>query len=242
MPVALLAVLSVFPGFEKELRILPHLVRAGQVCVDVGASFGAYTIPLALVVGAGGCVVAVEPRLRAASALTRVSRMLGLECVHVRRTALGSSAGREQLVVPRTRWRAIPGRAHLATGVGPVEGASGVSETESVPVTTLDALRLELGRPIDFVKCDVEGAELDVIDGGTHTLGTDRPTLLLEVEERHTRRYGHRRDDVLDRLADLGYRTWPSFRTSERNHLLVPVDADRPVLAPSTALQPARTV
>jgi hypothetical protein len=37
----------------------------------------------------------------------------------------------------------------------------------------------------DFVKIDVEGAELDVLDGMQDTLNQIRPALLIEVTHRH---------------------------------------------------------
>lgn len=64
---------------------------------------------------------------------------------------------------------------------------SGASQNQSVrqytvPVVTLDeALRAD-ERPVDFIKCDVEGAEMSVLRGAGSILNRDRPLLVLEAE------------------------------------------------------------
>lgn len=155
---ALLTALSSLPGFERELRLLPHLVRRGSVAVDVGASLGAYAIPMALLAGA------------------------------------------------------------VRNGLD-----DGLSETPPLPVRvqTMDEVRAEMGRPIDFVKCDVEGFELDVFQGSRRVLAQDRPVVLCELEERHATRYGRTVADVVGLFHELDYVV--SRSTSDaRNVLFVP--------------------
>lgn len=110
---ALLSLVCLLPGFEKELRLLPLLLRPGHVCIDVGASLGIYSIPMAMLVGASGAVVAFEPRIQAASRLRRLGQVLRLSALQVQSTALSRVPGRSPLVVPGRR-RAVPGRSYLA--------------------------------------------------------------------------------------------------------------------------------
>lgn len=89
-------------------------------------------------------------------------------------------------------------------------------------------MRSSLDRPIEFVKCDVEGFELDVFQGSRHVLSEDRPVVLCEVEERHASRYGRTVTDVIDLFHELDYAV--SRSTSDaRNVLFVPVE--RPAVA-----------
>jgi FkbM family methyltransferase len=222
-----LSLLSLLPGFERELRLLPFLVRSGQVCVDIGASAGTYTVPLALLVGATGAVLAHEPREVAARRLRRTTRLLGLPQVHVEASAVGATPTTATLRVPRRRLP-VPGRAFLADGGTDHRLEAGLRPGSShrVPVVTLDGVRSAIGRPIDFVKCDVEGAEHGVLVGGTATFTLDRPVVLCEIEERHTRRYGRTADSVVAAFRDLDYQCLAGSTddTSERNHLLVPTE------------------
>lgn len=203
---ALLAALSLLPGFEKELRLLPLLVRRGAVCIDVGASLGVYSIPMAVLAGASGAVLAFEPRTGAARRLRRLADVFKLEALHVEAAALGATATSSGLVVPRRR-RAVPGRSYLTAGAvrdGLEDGLVG-GRSVNVPVRTLDSIRSQLDRPVDFVKCDVEGFELEVFRGGRNVLCSDRPVVLCEMEERHASRYGRTVSDVVSLFADAGY-------------------------------------
>lgn len=226
---ALLTALSSLPGFERELRMLPHLVRRGSVAVDVGASLGAYAIPMALLAGGSGAVVAFEPRTDAANRLRRIAALLGLAALRVESAALGARSHTTGLVVPRRR-RAVPGRSYLTAGAVHDGLDDGLSQTPPLPVRvqTMDEVRSEMDRPIDFVKCDVEGFELDVFQGSRRVLADDRPVVLCELEERHASRYGRTVADVVDLFQGLGYVV--SRSTSDaRNVLFVP--AERPAVA-----------
>lgn len=224
----LLTALSLLPGFEKELRLLPLLVKRGAVCVDVGAALGAYAIPMAVLAGASGAVLAFEPRIDAAIRLRRVAALLGLAALRVESAALGATAQTSGLVVPRRR-RAVPGRSYLTSGAvrdGLDDGLSGTPPLQ-VRVQTLDQVRSEVDRPIDFVKCDVEGFELEVFQGGRRVLSEDRPVVLCELEERHASRYGRTVADAIDLLHELGYVVSRS-NVDARNVLFVP--SERPAL------------
>ena len=225
----LLTALSLLPGFEKELRLLPLLVKRGAVCVDVGAALGAYAIPMALLAGASGAVLAFEPRSDAAKRLSRIGALLGLAALRVENAALGATAQTSGLVVPRRR-RAVPGRSYMTTGAVCDGLDEGLLETPALEVSvhTLDHVRSSLARPIEFVKCDVEGFELDVFQGSRQVLTEDRPVVLCEVEERHASRYGRTVAEVVDLFHELDYVVSRST-TDARNVLFVP--RERPAVA-----------
>jgi adenylosuccinate lyase len=97
----------------------------------------------------------------------------------------------------------------------------------------LDAFVVEQGIDrLDFVKADVEGAELRVLEGGVSTIEKLRPKFLLEIEERHVQRFGYGAQDVVSWLADREYDMriwqqggWRQARKIEpdvRNYLFVP--------------------
>lgn len=222
----LFTALSLLPGFEKELRLLPLLIKRGAVCVDVGAALGAYAIPMALLAGASGAVLAFEPRTDAAKRLSKIGALLGLAALRVENAALGATARTGGLVVPRRR-RAVPGRSYMTTGAICDGLDEGLLETPALEVSihALDHVRSRLDRPIQFIKCDVEGFELDVFQGSRRVLAEDRPVVLCELEERHATRYGRTVADVMDLFQEVGY-TVPRSPTDARNVLFVP--AERP--------------
>lgn len=226
--------------FEKEMLLLPRFVRRGDVCIDVGASYGAYTVALARQVGERGRVHAIEPRPGSLAVLRMLVGALTRGNVVIHPLAVADAPRRDVLVTPRRRFRVpVPGRSFLkgavdgdGTVTSSVEYGGGLIEAEVVTDTLDRCVEAAAIDRLAFVKIDVEGAELDVLDGAERTLLRLRPVVLCEIEERHTRRYGHGPDAVLERFADLGYRAhvWRPGRLQrvtrvldrENNYLLLP--------------------
>jgi FkbM family methyltransferase len=215
------------PWVESELLGLRQVVRPGDVCLDVGAASGYYSAVLSRLAGPAGAVHSVEPLVFAYPVLSAV---LG---VRRRPLALGTTPGRFTMSVPLRDGRPVTGRAFLTHGADGLGSNDEFDETVDVcvPVDTLDALGLDR---LDFVKLDVEGAELPVLQGGADTVERHRPALLVEIEERHTRRYGHGPEDVVDWLTSRGYRmfVWRARRwrpadrvvPEHRNYLFQPAN------------------
>jgi FkbM family methyltransferase len=79
---------------------------------------------------------------------------------------------------------------------------------KDIPRNALDDLLRdeELGvRPI-LIKCDVEGAELIVLQGARDTLARYHPALLLSVHPQALPQYGHTKESVSEFLQELGYK------------------------------------
>jgi FkbM family methyltransferase len=201
------------PYVESELLGLSSLVGPGSVCLDVGAAAGLYSLALSQLAGPSGQVHSIEPLTFAHPAWRRV---LGSHaCANVRHhaLALGAEAGSGVMSVPSGRYLHVTGRSFLAgraTGLGPnVEFAS----HEEVPVTvdTMDALIERSGvTRLDFIKIDTEGGELHVLQGGERTIKEYRPSILVEIEARHTARYDYAPADLTGWLVERGYTmyTW----------------------------------
>jgi FkbM family methyltransferase len=155
-------------GHEPELRLLPYLVDPRRAALDVGANRGLYTTHLRRCARA---VFAFEP-------LPHLARRLGLAYpdVTVQATALSDAPGTAELRVPghNFSWATVE-------AANPLAGTA--VTTVQVPCATLDSLDL---RDVGFIKIDVEGHELAVLRGATATLAREAPTLLVEIEERHS--------------------------------------------------------
>lgn len=90
--------------------------------------------------------------------------------------------------------------------------------TETVQVRTLDDYVREKNiAACDFIKCDVEGAELLVLRGGRETLAKYHPILLMEIGSDYLSRHNHTVADVEAMLRELSYRR---FFLWENNALL----------------------
>ncbi|GII91851.1 FkbM family methyltransferase [Sinosporangium siamense] len=194
---------------ENEVAGLAGVVRPGDVCLDLGAEYGLYTYPLARLVGGRGAVHSVEPLPGPAALLAAGIRGLGCANVRLHRVALGGRRGEAVMSLPLRGGLPVHGRAYLtegARGPGPNVEFRRTREVRTA-VTTLDALcRDERLHRVDFIKADVEGAEAAVLQGGAEVLVRHRPTLMLEIEDRHLAKYGCDSSAVVDPLRELGYR------------------------------------
>lgn len=122
---------------------------------------------------------ACEPDPQFADLIGRSTRLAddpAASLVRVLAVAVAATAGLAEFQV------AARGRAcsHLA-GYGDDRGtAAGVRFTRCVPTVSVDWLAEQLGPP-SFIKVDVEGAEMAVLDGAAGTLRAHRSRLLVEV-------------------------------------------------------------
>ncbi|GAA1353746.1 FkbM family methyltransferase [Saccharothrix algeriensis] len=196
---------------EPELRGLRGLVRRGDVCLDVGAALGLYTAELSRLVGPTGVVHSAEPLPFAHVAPSRLLGLRSLPNVRWHRLALAARSGPLTMSVPLRNGRFVTGRSFLTAGA---DGLGSNAEFEDQAEVLVEALTLDgfcdrfgVDR-VDFVKADVEGAEFDVLLGGSRLLERCAPTLLLEVEERHLGRFHRSPGTVRDWLAERGYRMW----------------------------------
>ena len=160
---------------ESEIELLPFLVDPERQAIDVGANIGRYTLPLSR---RAAHVHAFEPHPRLAAVLraTFPSRATIYEA------AASDRNGMTQLHIPLVDGREDQGIASVETGAfdDTFEGSFGSLDVRAL---TLDSLS---DCNIGFIKIDVEGHELSVLQGAEKLLARWRPTVLVEVEERHS--------------------------------------------------------
>jgi FkbM family methyltransferase len=152
---------------EPEMRLLPYLVDARRGAIDVGAHRAAYVAQL----------VRLCPAVTAVEAIPELARFVSrlYPAVRVVTAAAAAEPGEIEFRIPEKAW----GLSSAATE----NSLSGMSyEAIRIPAVTIDSLA---DAPVGFIKIDVEGYEHAVLQGALTTLQRDRPTLLIEAEERH---------------------------------------------------------
>ena len=173
---------------QHELRLLRRFLAPGGDMLDIGAHIGMYTVAAALALGDRGRVLAFEPNPEARRQLEANLALNGCTNVIVSSQAVSDRAGEAVLHVPST---SDPSYSSLG------EGRFAEGEPVAVETTTLDDAAMSRGLTPAFVKIDVEGGELAVLDGATQTLEA-RPVLLVEVGAESGR-------TLEERLGGLGY-------------------------------------
>ncbi len=185
-----------FLGRYYELgvqRTLDQLLREGDTMVDIGANIGMIALHARSLVGDSGRVICFEPNPGCAGAVERHMKMNGIRNVEVRRCAL--AAAPDTLTLNFTSEHS--GTATLA----PVSGT--VVKSIRVPVRVGDD-ELEHVTP-KVIKIDVEGFELQVLQGLRKTLARHKPFLITELVDDHLARAGTSTDEIYEYLQDFGY-------------------------------------
>lgn len=157
-----------------------------RLALDGGAHVGTWSRPMS---GLFDAVVAVEPSPDTFEALVENMRAFGCANVACRHVALGAAPGWVSMTWDQRA-------ADLAN-----TGGRYVQEQGDIPRITIDSLALPA---LGFLKLDVEGAEVDAIQGGAETIRQHRPIILFE-NKGFCRRYGHPKDGPQQLLTRLGY-------------------------------------
>jgi FkbM family methyltransferase len=187
--------------FENaETHFVDRFLQPGMTVLDVGAHHGLYTLLSSIRVGTDGRVVAFEPSPRERERLKRHIQSNGCRNVQVIPTALSSSSGKSSFFL-------VEGASDYCNSLRPPAVQAKTRQVE-VEVTTLDEFLAKTSmNAVDFVKLDVEGAELDVLKGATKLLRSNtRPILLVEVYDIRTEPWQYRACEIVQFLNALGYR------------------------------------
>lgn len=195
---------------EPEILHLPKVMKSRRLALDIGSNLGITTTVLA---GFFDRVEAFEPNPRLAARTARGLR--GRAVVHP--VALSDKAGMAELRIPVDEGVTLDGWASLDR---PQVGADACWQRVPVETRTLDSFDFV---HLDFVKIDVEGHEIAVLQGASETLARHRPWLVVEAWEDH-------REPVQQMLAALDYRLRPlqelcGHAGSAQNLVFLPHDA-----------------
>lgn len=158
-----------------EVSAVIERTPAGGTAIDLGTHKGAYTYWLSRAVGPSGRVISVEPQPDLAKRLSALFPA-GRGNVSVHWCAVCATSGELTLSVPGTG--SSPGASIYDKGAS--------ARTFKVPGLSLaDLVAHHKLTRLDFIKCDTEGAELEIFTAGAAVLQRFRPTLLVECENRH---------------------------------------------------------
>ena len=176
------------------VAFVDKFLKPGMTAVDIGANIGWYALRFARLVEKNGNVIAFEPMSRPFLKLKHNVELNDFKNVFPEKLALSDNTTTRESCFFHS-WSldggGLPTAAH---------------NEESIDFITLDeyATRNHLDR-IDLIKLDVEGFEYKVIQGGSGTIRSLKPTMIIELNRICLAMQGCGLEALLDLLGSLGY-------------------------------------
>jgi FkbM family methyltransferase len=202
------------PWEPDEQKVMRRIVRSGEIAFDIGAHLGEHSVLLSRLVGVSGQVFAFEPNPDHLGPLRRTVMQHGNG--RVLPLAISDRPGTTVLYIPDFHVT-----ASLADWTNNRVGAIRTTRCEQIPLDTLVGNGV-VPQP-DFIKCDVEGAELLVFRGAVRTLErTDAPIIMYEANLAGARAFGFSISASTEFLARLRAPAY-SFFWVQPQGTLVPV-------------------
>jgi FkbM family methyltransferase len=159
---------------QSRFDLLKTLVPVGGTFVDVGANIGLYSCIMAEHVGGDGSVIAFEPMPECLEQLEKNIKLNNFKNITIKPVALSNNVGTLNLFVPPLH----PGGSSGATQVW---NPGDWKIAGNAAVNTLDALFN--GDRLDLIKFDIQGHELQALEGAERVVNRFRPIILCEVDE-----------------------------------------------------------
>jgi FkbM family methyltransferase len=218
---------------EPETPYLADLLCGAPVCLHVGASDGRHSYVMTQV-APKATIYAIEPSEFSYAVLKITLAWHGIaDRVTPVHASVGNKPGEMLLVTPR-KITGRMGRAyafvaeHAPVGEVRPDLQDAGMELQTTVVTTLDAFCAQRGLDkIDFIRMDIEGAELMALQGAAHILDRDRPHVLLEIHPTMlAARFGGTAEQVIELFTRRGYRMFALNR--DRLEECFEVVTDRP--------------
>jgi FkbM family methyltransferase len=179
----------------QDIYFLKNLVLNGDNCIDIGAHLGYFTVELSRLAGKNGHVYAIEPMSKFYNTLKNVIENRKLLNVTLYQYAMGGDSDFVEMGIPKVNNVKKFAYARIMRTSTFLEYV----ESEKVKNVYGNDLFRELSR-VDFIKCDVEGLELNVFQTFLEIIDNHRPIVLCELGD------PQERSRLLDLFAPFNYK------------------------------------
>ena len=180
---------SIKGGYEKEIKVLSELVNKKSDSIDVGVYRGVYSYELARLSNHTHSFEAnpIIYKYLKKNLIQLIDNMTLYDY------ALSNHNGEAKLRIPIRRKTIFKDQfeekyhAGLST-IHDQNTFDSYNEFDEFTVSTKKVDDLKFINRIGFIKIDVEGHELKIIDGAKETIKKHKPNLLIEIEEKHSKK------------------------------------------------------
>jgi FkbM family methyltransferase len=185
---------------EYESNVAKKIIGVGDYVVDVGANFGWYTTLASRLVGNSGKVFAFELDPNIAEECRTNVRLNHQEGNVV---IVDSGLGEEDGMIDYF-YSEKDGMGNLQSEA--LKKRGGLLKACKGKMTSLDNYLERSGiQKVNFMKCDVDGAEVPFLRGARKTLSSKKPIVLIEVSNWAQEAHGHSCREIFEELSKFDY-------------------------------------
>ncbi|MBI2793661.1 MAG: FkbM family methyltransferase [Ignavibacteria bacterium] len=188
-----------FGSYElPTIKFIRSYLTTGDVCFDIGAQIGYLSLAMAVSGNKNVFVYSFEPEPKNLERFSENIRLNSLTNVNLISKAVSNNVDQLKLYMSRD---------HNAGTHSIIKDDPNVTEEfVVVDATTIDNIihEQEIDR-LDLVKIDVEGAELEVVEGATVTLKIFKPTLIIELSESIQQTRNYSTVTFKSKMSEFGY-------------------------------------
>ncbi|MCX6720726.1 MAG: FkbM family methyltransferase [Candidatus Staskawiczbacteria bacterium] len=185
-----------FRDYEsEELEAIRKFLKKDSVILDIGANIGWYSLNLSKNVP-NGKIFSFEPIPKTYGYLEKNIKINGLG--NVKPFNLGIGEENKDII-----FNYYPEMSGAASAKNLHEGIKKVNV--NCKIKKLDSFIPKLTKRVDFIKCDVEGAEIFVVRGGIEIIKKHFPVIFMEMLRKWSAKYDYHPNDIIKILKNIGY-------------------------------------
>jgi len=218
-------------GYEKELLIIDKFADKTKDALDVGVYRGIYSYKLSQNFKN---IHSFEPNPLLFPYLEK-NLIKIISNIKLYNLALSNDNGFTELKLPLRSKSIFEDNIEelFQLGAATMHPNNKINNYKKVPIKMKKLDDIEIGNKIGLIKIDVEGHEKNVLQGGIETVKNNKPVLLVEIEERHTKTPI---TEIITFINSIGYKAFISKEndlieidkvrdlTKENNFFFLPLD------------------
>ena len=222
---------SIKKNYEKELQIIDQFRDKSKDALDIGVYRGVYSYKLSQNFKN---IHSFEPNPLLFPYLERNLNKI-ISNVKLYNLALSNENGITELKLPLRSKSIFKSNIEelFQLGAATMHPNNKIDNYKKVPIKMKKLDDIEIGNKIGLIKIDVEGHEKNVLQGGIETVKNNKPVLLVEIEERHTKTPI---TEIITFINSIGYKAFISKEnnlieidkvrdlTKENNFFFLPLD------------------
>ena len=194
---------AIVKNYEKELSIVDHFKDKSKEAIDVGVYRGVYSYKLSKEFNQ---IHSFEPNPLLFPYLNRYLTKI-ITNMTLYNYALSNKNELTNLKIPHRGKSIFKNNFEeiYKLGCATIHETNNFEKFNNYEVECKKLDDVVKGKEISFIKIDVEGHELSVIEGANNIINKYKPTLLVEIEEKHTKKPIL---NTINKIKEFGYKVY----------------------------------